>query len=66
MSDTVQTKAMPGKPSVALPINDLEQVLAYSGGNISTITVQYQGITYVQTFSYSGADVTDISQWTPQ
>jgi|FreactcultureFD7_1027221.scaffolds.fasta_scaffold70042_2 hypothetical protein len=48
---------------VGLPIDSLEQSLAYSGSIISTITVSYLGNTYVQTFTNNGTQITDISQW---
>jgi hypothetical protein len=67
MSETVQTQAANGHNSIALPLDNLEQVIGYSGGKPSTFTVVYQGITYVQTFTRDGSgNVTVISQWVPQ
>lgn len=67
MTDYVQTKYVDeSKPSIPLPVNDLDQVFTYSGGNVETITVVYMGVTYVQTFTYAGSNVIEISQWTPQ
>jgi len=67
MTQYVQTKYVsPTKPSIQLPVDDLDQVFAYDAGNVSTITVVYQGVTYVQTFTYAGSNVIEISQWTPQ
>lgn len=63
MTDCVGTQS-PG--SIQLPISDLAQVLTYSGNFISTITVVYQDVTYVQTFTNDGTNITDISQWVPQ
>lgn len=51
-----------------LPIDSLENILTYSGGFISTITVNYEGYTanqYVQTFTNDGTNITAISQWEP-
>ena len=33
---------------------------------VATMTVQYAGITYVQTYTNDGTHITDISQWIPQ
>lgn len=48
---------------VALPIDNLAKVFAYSGAFLSTITVVYNGITYVQTYTNNGAQLTSESQW---
>lgn len=66
MSDTVRTKYDPAFPSIELPVNDLEQTFTYSGSLVETITVEYQGVTYVQTFANDGVNITSISQWEPQ
>lgn len=66
MSEYVQTQAASGYPSIALPISDLATTIAFSGGFVSTLTVVYSGITYVQTFTNNGTNVTNISQWVPQ
>jgi len=49
-----------------LPLDSLPSTLVFSGGFISTITVQYFGETYVQTFTNDGTDITDISGWVQQ
>jgi hypothetical protein len=51
---------------VDLPVDSLEQVFAYEAGQVSTITVQYQGHTYIQTFIWDGDNVASISAWTLQ
>lgn len=51
---------------IGLPIDSLEQTFAYSDSFVSTITVVYVGITYVQTFLNNGSQITDISQWVPR
>lgn len=62
MSETVQ--ATNGQ---AIPVNDLAQEFTRDAdGNVESITVVYQAITYVQTFTYTDGAVTDISQWTAQ
>ena len=49
-----------------LPIDSLPISLAFSGGFISTMTTEYAGITYVQTFDNDGTNVTYISNWQAQ
>ena len=52
---------------ILLPIDSLAQTLGYDGSNnLTTITVTYNGITYVQTMTYVGSNVTAISQWVKQ
>ena len=51
---------------VQLPIDSLAATLAYDGGFIDTITVEYRDVTYVQTFTNDGTDITAISQWVAQ
>jgi hypothetical protein len=58
MSGTVQAN-----DGAMLPLDSLPQTFAYSGGFISTITVQYAGNTYVQTFENNGTNITFISGW---
>lgn len=52
-----------------LPLDSLPQSLAYSGTNLISITVNYQGKTsntYIQTFTYTGSNLTGISRWEAQ
>lgn len=49
-----------------LPIGELPVTLAYSGSFISTLTVQYYGNTYVQSFTNNGSKITYISGWVLQ
>lgn len=51
---------------VGLPINNLAVAITYDGSFVSTLTVVYNAITYVQTFLNDGTDITHISQWEPQ
>ena len=46
-----------------LPLAQLEQVFSYVGGFVDTITVQYVGNTYVQTFTNDGTNITEITGW---
>jgi len=61
MSSTVQAS-----DGAQLPLDSLPATFAYSGGFISTITVVYQGNTYVQTFTNNGTDILTISNWVKQ
>ena len=49
-----------------LPIGDLPETIVYSGGFVSTITVQYYGNTYIKTFQNDGTNITHISGWVLQ
>lgn len=51
---------------VALPIANLAIEFAYTGSFVTTATVVYAGITYVQTFTNNGTQITNVSQWEPQ
>jgi hypothetical protein len=66
MTDYAQTKAANGHLGIQLPISDLEQVFTYSGSDIASITVVYEGVTYVQTFTYVDGNLIVDSQWVPQ
>ena len=66
MTDTVMTKATPLHPSVQLPVNDLPVTITYSGTLPGSLTTSYQGVTYVQTFTNDGTNITGIGQWEPQ
>lgn len=56
-----------GSDGVVLPLGDLAQVLGYDGSNnLITITVAYLGNTYVQTFTYTGSNLTGISKFAKQ
>lgn len=46
-----------------IPVYSCAYHFTYSMGNITEMTTVYQGKTYKQTFTYSGADITDISIW---
>ena len=66
MCGTIQTQALTGKLSVPLPLCSLAQTFGFTGANLTTITAVYAGVTYIQTLTYSGANVTGISQFVPQ
>lgn len=59
MSETVTT--IPD--GVMLPISSLPVALGYTGSNLTTLTVVYEGNTYVNTISYSGSQATALSGW---
>lgn len=49
-----------------LPLCSLENTFAFTGTQVQTISVTYQGVTYVQTFTYAGGNVATISSWIAQ
>jgi hypothetical protein len=49
-----------------LPLDTLDQTFAYSGGNLTSISVSYNGNTYIQSFTYTGSDLTSVSGWVKQ
>lgn len=51
---------------VQLPLAQLTQTFAYSGGFLATITVTYLGNNYVQTFTNNGTNITVITGWVLQ
>jgi len=67
MSETVSAN-----DGTQLPLDSLEMTFTYAGSNVQTITVTYPSrqtgveTDYVQTFTYNGSDVTNISQWIAQ
>ena len=61
MSETVQAN-----DGTMLPLDSITNTIAYSGSFVSTITVNYQGNTYVQTFTNNGTNITVISNWVKQ
>jgi hypothetical protein len=46
-----------------LPLDSLAESFIYDGDFLSTITVQYQGNSYIQTFINDGTDIIYISNW---
>jgi hypothetical protein len=61
MSSTVQAN-----DGAMLPLDSLPTAIVYSGGFIQTLTVVYQGNTYVQTFTNNGLNIIAISGWIKQ
>ena len=49
--------------AVALPLSNLAKTLTYSGSFIATQVVVYNALTYTQTFTNNGTQITHISQW---
>jgi hypothetical protein len=58
MGSTVQAS-----DGAMLPLDSLAQEFIFSGSFISTITVQYAGRAYVQTFENDGTNIIFISNW---
>ena len=51
---------------VTLPIDSLAQTLAYTGSDLTSISVSYGGSTYIQTLTYTGDKLTGVSVWVKQ
>lgn len=52
---------------VQLPLANLTQVFGYDGSNnLVTITVEYQNETYVQTLTWTGGNMTNITPFEVQ
>lgn len=49
-----------------IPLDSLPQVFTYDGDFVDTITIEYYGNTYIQTFDNDGTNVTTISGWVLQ
>ena len=58
MGETVQAT-----DGTMLPVNDLAQQIQYAGGFVASITVNYAGRSYVQTFTNDGTNIIFISRW---
>ena len=61
MSSTVQASN-----GVQLPLEDVALVFAYTATFITTITAVYRTVTYIQTFTNDGTNITNISSWVAQ
>jgi hypothetical protein len=61
MSSTVQAN-----DGTMLPVDSLPVVIGYAGQLPTTFTWTYQGNTYVQTLTYSGNNVINISGYEVQ
>lgn len=51
---------------VNLPIDSLDQTLVYTSGNLTSITVTYNSVVYVQTLTYTAGLLTTVSKWVAQ
>ena len=64
---SITVKASDGRD---LPTCSLAMTFGYSGSNLVTATVDYpyQGVAqlYVQTFTYAGTDIINVSEWVAQ
>lgn len=63
MSETVTAS-----DGAKLPLSDLPMTITYSGNLPQTFSVSYANpagftTTYIQTFTYTGTNVTSISRW---
>ena len=61
MSETVQADN-----GAQIPLVSIEQAFTYSAGFVETISAVYGGVTYVQTFTNNGSNITNITGWVAQ
>lgn len=61
MSSTVQADN-----GEMIPLDSASMSFDYAGDNVISITVEYAGNTYMQSFTYAGSNVTAISNWVTQ
>jgi len=62
-----QRDVVMGDDGIPLPLDELSQTLGYDGSsNLTSITVVYNGSTYVQTLTYTGNNLTAVSGWVKQ
>lgn len=55
------------RPAAPSPTTEGPYVLAYDGsGNLSTITVNIHGISYIKTLTYTGGNLSGVSVWVEQ
>ena len=51
---------------MSLPVDSLPFTMTYSGSIVATITVHYAGITYINTFTNNGTQITGSSGYIAQ
>jgi hypothetical protein len=51
---------------VLLPLDQLTQTMGYTNGSLTTITVVFNGNTYIQTLTYSNGVLSTVSPWVKQ
>jgi len=61
MSSTVT-----GSNGVQIPLDSVPLTFAYDGDFVDTITCVYRGLTYIQTFTNDGTNITAISPFMVQ
>jgi len=66
MAITVQSAKGFGVETVALPICSLPMSFTYNGSDLTQAIVVYNGVTYIQTFTYTNGNLTSVSAWEPQ
>ena len=61
MSSTVT-----GSNGVQIPLDSVPLVFTYDGDFVETISCVYRGLTYIQTFTNDGTNITNISPFMVQ
>lgn len=53
--------------NIPIPVDSLGKTINRNGdGSIAYIEVTYQSVTYRQTYSYTGNELTSVTAWIPQ
>lgn len=63
---TASSSCVIASNGVNVPVDSLQQTLAYTDGVLTSISVIYLAVVYVQTYTYTTGNVTSISQWVAQ
>lgn len=66
MATTVQSAKGPGLETVALPVCSLPMAFNYNGNDLTQAIVVYNGVTYIQSFTYVNGNLTSVTAWEPQ
>jgi len=51
---------------VVVPVDSLPQTMGYTGDRLDYTEVTFDGVTYRQTLTYTGANLTGVSEWVAQ
>ena len=52
-----------GSDGAQIPVDSAPQTFTYDGTFIATIVIVYAGVTYTQTWTNDGTNITSISNW---
>lgn len=64
--DATHQSGIVASDGVVLPIESLSQTLAYTSGNLTSVSVAFGGGTYVQSLTYTAGALSSVSGWIKQ